>query len=141
MLNYKGIILNIKIYGDAMKKNSGLFRFLITGGISTSIDFVIYIILSCRINIISAKITSMLCASIVSYLINKCWTFQNKEKTNWRYLTKFYITFMINVIINISINQIIYIVTESKIIAFIMATGCAMMVNYLLQRIWVFNKN
>jgi putative flippase GtrA len=57
-----------------------IFRFLITGGISTTIDFCIYMLLSNYISIVMSKIISMTIASIYAYFVNKSWTFSDKSK-------------------------------------------------------------
>lgn len=116
-----------------------LFRFCIIGGITTIIDFIIYWFLSKSIDISLAKICSMLCASIFSYFINKSWTFENSDNKHIRYIWRFYIVFVINIILNTS-NKLAYEKTRNKIFAFIVATGCATIINYLLQNFWVFRK-
>lgn len=117
-----------------------LFRFCIIGGITTIIDFIIYWFLSQSIDISIAKICSMLCASIFSYFINKSWTFNNSDNRHKRYIWRFYIVFIINISLNTSINKLTYDKTGNKIFAFIVATGCATIINYLLQNFWVFRK-
>lgn len=124
-----------------MKLDISIFRFLIIGGSSTIIDFIIYYILSCCIDISISKCISMLCASIYSYFLNKYWTFVNDDKRPLLTIIKYYITFAVNMVINISVNSFIFYHTQSKIIAFIIATGIAMIINYLLQKNWVFKKN
>ena len=121
-----------------MKKNKSIFRFLLTGGSSTLIDFIIYYLLGTYIDISIAKCISMLCASIYSYFLNKRWTFENVEKTSISIILKYYITFIINMAINVGINRIVFHHAHNKLIAFIVATAIAMIVNYLLQKKWVF---
>lgn len=119
-----------------MKKN--LFRFCIIGGCTTVIDWCIYWLMSKSIDVSLAKICSMLLVSIFSYFFNKFWTFENVDKEHKRYIWRYYITFVINIMINTSINTGIYKVTGKKILALFIATGCATIVNFLLQRFWVF---
>lgn len=125
---------------EKSKSSKSIFRFCIIGGITTIIDFIIYWFLSQSIDISYAKICSMLCASIFSYFINKSWTFDNSDNRHGRYIWRFYITFIINIILNTSINKLAYYKTQNKIFAFIIATGCATIINYLLQNFWVFRK-
>lgn len=115
-----------------------IIRFAIVGTITTVIDFIIYWFISKTCDISVAKCISMLLASIVSYFLNKLWTFENNDKKNSKYLWKFYVTFGVNMGINISVNRLVYSLSNNKIWAFILATGCATVVNYILQRVWVF---
>ena len=121
-------------------EKKSLLRFIIIGGCTTLIDWTIYLIISRWINITVSKIISMLCASLFSYILNKYWTFENNDSHHSRYIWKYYVTFGINVAINTSINTLTYNISGNKIIALIVATGCATVANYLLQRFWVFSK-
>ena len=115
-----------------------VIRFVLVGGCSTLIDFIIYIFLSVKINITVAKAISMVCSSAFSYIANKNFTFSNREKTSIFYLIRFYVVFGANLITNIGMNRWIYMVSSNKVIAFGVATFCGMTVNYLGQRFIVF---
>lgn len=121
-----------------MKKS--ILRFGVIGGIATILDWAVYWFLSESIDISVAKICSMVLASIFSYFFNKFWTFENLDKNHANYLWKYYITFFVNVAINTSINTAMLIWTEQKLLSLILATGCATIVNYVLQRLWVFGE-
>lgn len=121
-----------------MKKN--LFRFCIIGGGTTLIDWCIYWFLSKSIDVTIAKIISMVFASVFSYFFNKIWTFENADRKHVKYLWKYYITFAVNIGINTSINTFIYSRTEQKLIALVIATGCATVANFILQKFWVFKE-
>ena len=68
--------------------SSKIVRFVLVGGCSTGIDFVIYVLLSMQIPITISKGISMISASVFSYFVNKQYTFANKEKTTLAYLIK-----------------------------------------------------
>jgi len=121
-----------------MKKN--IVKFIVIGGITTLIDFCIYMAVNNFLDISVAKFCSMLIASLFSYYFNKKWTFENSEKTDVFYLMKYYTTFIINMSVNISINRIAYNYSRNKMIAFVIGTGFAMIINFLLQKFWVFRK-
>lgn len=116
----------------------GIIKFLFIGGISTIIDYIIYMLLSIKINLIIAKSCSMLCACIFSFFANKNWTFNNEEKINYKMIIAYVITQIINISVNTSVNYLMYNLTTSKTIAFVIATFIAMIVNYLLQNYVVF---
>ena len=117
---------------------SSVFIFILVGGCSTGIDFVIYMLLSCKLQITISKGISMIVASIFSYFVNKQVTFNNREKTNLRYIFRYYLVFAINFGTNLGINYLIYHYLGTKIIAFVLATICGMTVNYLGQKYFVF---
>lgn len=116
-----------------------IVRFFIVGVVTTTIDWTIYWFLSQMMNITIAKIFSMLVASLFSYSLNKVWTFKNSDRRHEKYLWKYYVTFIINIAINTTVNTLIYNNTRTKLFALIVATGCATVINYIMQRFWVFN--
>ncbi len=130
-----------------MKKSA--YRFIIVGGVATFIDFLLYMVLSRYMDISIAKFLSMSASSILSYFANKCWTFSNNERSNMKYITKYYVTFFVNMSVNLLINRCVYYIcvsrfllmtSLSKCVAFVIATGVAMIVNYVLQKCWVFKQ-
>ena len=115
-----------------------IFKFLIVGSCSTSIDFIIYMLLSMKISITVSKGISMVCSSVFSYMVNKRFTFGNKEHTNIGYLIRFYLVFLVNLGTNMSVNYLLYTAMQSRLVAYIVATACGMAINYLGQRFIVF---
>ena len=114
------------------------YRFLLVGLICTSLDFCIYVILLGRTNLILSKTISMSCSMLVNYFLNKFWSFSARHKKNQYELLRFAATQMANMFANVSVNAIIFSATQIKSLAFIIATGVAFCVNYVLQRFWVF---
>ncbi len=129
-----------------MKKNisslvdASLFKFLLIGGASTALDFVIYTLLGRWLTPTPAKLISMLCSTLLAFLINRSWTFQNKEQGLLKSLGKYYLAQAANITVNVLVNALLLYLTDNRILAFVGATGIAMCVNYLLQRFFVFRK-
>ena len=121
-----------------MVLDNKLVKFIIVGGCSTGIDFIVYMFLSVKMSANIAKAISMVAASIFSYCANKKFTFRDDNKTNVGYLLRFYAVFAANLFVNILTNYIALKLTGHKIIAFIIATVCGMTVNYLGQKLFVF---
>lgn len=117
---------------------SSVFRFLISGGTATLIDLTIYYVLSNFIDITPSKLISITCASIFSFFINKKWTFSNDGKYSFWQILKYIIAVLINIGVNTAINTLLFNLTNIKFLAFVIATLVAMIVNYLLQKFFVF---
>lgn len=123
-----------------MLKSRSLIRFIVIGGGSTLIDFIIYMIISNYIDISVSKCISMIAASIFSFIFNKKWTFENTDNTDIIQISKYIFCQLINIAINTTVNSICYGISKSKLLAFVVATGCAMIVNYILQKLIVFKE-
>ena len=116
-------------------------RFLVVGGSSTLLDFIIYMLLSTKLNITISKFISMTVSSIYSFLINKNWTFNNKNKITFILTFKYIFCVFINIFVNTTSNTLIFNLTNNKIISFLFATGIAMIVNYTIQKKIVFKED
>lgn len=121
-----------------LTKYSVLIKFLISGGITTTIDLIIYMIISCYINISVAKMVSMLIAMSISFCINKYWSFKASADNVYKSVIKFIMSQSINLISNTGVNFIIFILSKNKIISFLFATGVSTIINFLLQKYYVF---
>ena len=91
-------------------------KFIISGGVSTIIDFVIYTLLTSIIAITPSKAISISCSSLLAFVLNKNWVFS----------------------VNVTSNGLIYEFTGKKIFSFFIATILASIVNFSLQSKWVF---
>lgn len=120
--------------------STSVFRFLLVGGASTTLDFVIYTVLGRWIPATPAKLISMLCSTLLAFFINKNWTFQNKEQGLLVSLGKYYLAQAANIATNVTVNAVLLRLTDRRVLAFVGATGVAMCVNYLLQRLFVFRR-
>ena len=114
-------------------------RFLISGGITTACDYVIYMAVSMVVPVPIAKALSMGVACLLSYTINKSWSFKVNETSN-RQVGRFVVSQVANITCNTSVNSLAYFTFNNKTLAFVIATGVAMMLNFTLQRFWVFRK-
>lgn len=120
------------------QKYKSQVRFLVVGGSSTLLDFIIYMLLSTKLNIIISKLFSMMISSVYSFLINKNWTFNNKNKTTFILVFKYALCVCINIFVNTTSNTLLFNITRNKIISFVIATSIAMVLNYTIQKRIVF---
>ena len=117
--------------------SSQLVRFLLTGGGTTGLDFILYMIGSQMLPTTPAKVISMMGASILSYCLNKKYTFKNEKKDRSQ-IIRFYVIFGLNFIANVSMNQIAFDITTSRVFGFVVGTVCGLTVNYIGQKFFVF---
>lgn len=115
-----------------------LAKFIVIGSICTSIDFALYLFLSKYTSIIISKFISMFIASVLSYIGNKYWTFNDNLCHKKTQIIRYYIVFIINIIINVFSNYYIYIFTLNKLFSFIASTCIATFSNFILQKKIVF---
>lgn len=130
----------MKKYKNNLVLNNSFIKFLIVGGISTAIDFIVYMLISIRIDISLSKCISMVVSCSFSFIFNKYWTFSDKEKTTFIRLAKYIFVQIINILANVEANKFVYDISGSKVMAFFFATIIAMIVNYTLQKSIVFRK-
>ena len=121
-----------------MKITPSIYKFVVSGGVATGIDFVIYIILKQFLWPSAAKTISMLCANVWSYIVNKRWVFSNERKTDSKMIVAYVVAQAINLGVNVGTNSLMLHLTNQTILSFIIATLCATIVNYTLQKIIVF---
>lgn len=118
-----------------------ILRFLFVGGTSTLLDYGIYLLVSRRVNFNLAKALSMVCSCVYSFFLNKSFTFQDKRRTSVGHVARYLISQAINIGINVAVNALVYGWTDWKLLGMLCATGSAMIVNFLLQRFFVFGTN
>ena len=113
-------------------------KFIISGGASTTIDFVIYILLSNIMPITPSKAISISCSTVLAFFVNKSWVFMTHNLNKWRALFRFSIVFFINLLVYVTTNGLFIELTGEKISSFVIATVLASIVNFTLQNKWVF---
>ena len=116
-----------------------LFRYIVVGGLSTIVDFAIYMLLSIYLSVVLSKVLSFIAASLPYYIISKNWIFKSSPASRSSNVAKFYLVLLVNFLANVSFNYIAFELSGEKIFSFVIATACAIPVNFLLQRYWVFN--
>ncbi|MDL2254178.1 GtrA family protein [Ruminococcaceae bacterium OttesenSCG-928-I18] len=116
-----------------------LVRFAMFGILTTALDFMIYMLLNWWLPYSASKLISMCIASAVSFFLNKKWTFRNTEKISPLLVLKFICGQMANIGVNVGVNALMILLTGLVLLSFVVATGTAMIVNYTIQRLFVFS--
>lgn len=134
-------------YGSKIKalfkhpKYAPLCKYLVSGCCTTLLDFCIYMGLGAAgLMIPVAKFASGSVTTIVSFFLNRTWSFKatdgNAANQGW----KFIITQLLNISANTLVNSLVLSIVDIKIVAFGFATLAGMTVGFLLQRFWVFRQ-
>lgn len=94
-----------------------------------------------------SKTISFICGSIVTYNLNKFWTWKQKDRSNVRF-AKFFSLYLISLFLNVGVNKGALIAFENiealqsipykYFIAFVAATGFSAIFNFAGQKVWVF---
>ncbi len=121
-----------------MRIPASIYKFVVSGGIATGIDFVCYMLLRQFTWPSVAKTISMLIANVWSYLVNKRWVFVAERKTDARMDGLDVIVQALNLGTNVGVNSLMLYLTGYVILSFVIATLCATIVNYSLQKLIVF---
>lgn len=95
-----------------------------------------------------SKSISFIIGSLVTYNLNKFWTWKQKDRSNKRFV-KFYTLYGASLILNVFANKLALYFLHEKIIfeslpykfffAFAFATGTSAIFNFAGQKLWVFS--
>lgn len=113
-------------------------RFLLTGGCSTALDFILYMFFIQHLPVFISKSISMTAASVFSYIANKIFTFRNKSKPDGKCMIRFYTVFAVNFFVNTMTNSVLYDITADRLLSYTAAVLAGMCVNYAGQKKYVF---
>lgn len=119
-------------------------KFILVGGISTLIDFSLYVFLTrfflfWQNHYLWANFISMFIASLFSFFLNKEWTFSSNGKKVWRQYLDFYITMLFCLLFYqaffgfISLSLGWYDIVAKALSAFLV-----MLIRFHLHKFWVF---
>jgi putative flippase GtrA len=99
-------------------------------------------------NLDLSKSLSFIIGSLVTYNLNKFWTWKQKDRSNRRFV-KFYTLYGASLIINVFANKLaLYFLLEKVmfetlphkfVFAFAFATGTSAVFNFTGQKLWVFS--
>ena len=137
-----------------------LTKFIISGLLAVTVDFIVYFAVSQYLPMNLSKGISFCSGMLVTYNLNKFWTWRKNDKDNKRLLL-FTMLYLLAMIINISANHYAYellpnfefiaflrdskgvlndmiTVKLNKVCAFILATGLSALFTFIGQKYWLF---
>ena len=121
---------------------SRFIKFGLVGVLNTIINWILFILLnSMGVYYIISIIIAYSISTLNSYLWNSKWVFKytgdNVNQTTFKFITLNIIGLVLNTII---LFLLVDIIKLPKIIALIIATGVVMILNYFINKLWVFKK-
>lgn len=118
-------------------------KFSLVGGINTLIDFGIYTGLT-RVfyfwhsHFLWANILAYCLATVNSFVLNKFWTFNNKDPQYLRQYGKLFLTSLGALVINELILYFFVQLGMQDLLAKIMGTLICLLWNFMLNKFWTF---
>ena len=121
------------------KTKKQLLRFVCVGVLAVLVDFMVYFLLVelTDLNYAIAKFISFFAGTLVSYVINKLWTFEQNKKSSkqfWMFIG----LYMVTLGFNVGVNSMVLDVFKNTLFAFLCATGTSTILNFIGQKFWVF---
>lgn len=119
-----------------------LLRFVLTGGFSAVVDFGLLRLLSevFGIQVDAAKALSFVAGTLTAYLINRRWTF-GATPSRSRFL-KVMALYALTFVVQVGVFHVVFSALDdtprTKLIAFVIAQGTATVINFIVQRVWIF---
>lgn len=125
--------------------NDGVIRFIkfgMVGVINTLVNWIIFFILNgLGMYYILANIIAYILGTVNSYLWNTLWVFKYKDKASTETTIKFIILNLIGLGLN---TGILYVLVDlcnlNKFIGLVTTTAIVMIINYIVNKLWVFSK-
>lgn len=122
-----------------------IFRFIkfgLVGVLNTLINWILFILLnSFGIYYIISNVIAYSISTLNSYLWNSKWVFKysgdNVKETSLKFIVLNVIGLTLNTII---LYLLVDIVGLNKLIALVITTGVVMILNYFINKFWVFKK-
>lgn len=115
-------------------------RYAAVGASGTLIDFCVLILLVEKFGLppLAANIPAFLLAVINNYLLNRYWTYRNKEKAFLKQLAKFFSVSLVGLLLS---SLLMYLLLEADIwyvLAKILIIGVVLMWNFSANSLWTF---
>ena len=137
-----------------------LTKFIISGLLAVLVDFIVYFLLSQFLDMNLSKALSFMSGMLVTYNLNKYWTWRQPDKNNKRLLL-FVALYTVAMAVNVGSNQLAFNILPNseficslrnssedliklitvkidKVLALIIATGVSATLTFLGQKFWLF---
>ncbi len=132
-----------------LQQHGSLFqaiRFMMVGVLNTLVDIVVYFMLTRFTgyfdhHILITRIISFLSGSVCSFILNRIWTFEKRDKIQGWELLKFYVTVGMSLLIGLfSMQFFIKAFHLYDLIALAISIIFTFIWNFTISKFWVFKK-
>ncbi len=122
------------------KSLAEIIKFLLVGTLNTGIDMAVFTVLvTFGIPIIPAQCVSYACGIANSYVLNRYWTFRQKEKQTMKQPIKFICVNLVTLaVIFLILNGMHDELNQSLMVSKLTATLVGIFINFMGSRYWVF---
>ena len=128
-------------------------RFLVAGFSAVGTDTAVYFVLINYISHSPAKALSFISGTFVAYVLNKFWTFEQKNYSHSE-IIKFITLYASTLLVNVGVNKLCLVIfafgeslwigilppSAPVVSAFLAATGTSTVLNFIGQKWWVFQR-
>lgn len=117
-----------------------LKRFLVAGCLAVGTDLLTYYVYLRVMSHSPAKALSFLTGTIVAYIVNKYWTFEQMERSSSE-VARFGVLYTATLGANVAVNKLCLLFISGQVfLAFLCATGTSTVLNFIGQKWWVFRR-
>lgn len=129
--------LRALLQGDNLKK---FVKFAITGVGNTLVDLILFRVLYTHlgVNLYLSQVCSYSAGMLNSYVVNRSWTFQTKERFFSGEMVRFLTLGGLMLALSTGLLYLFTHLGLSGMIAKLITTGLVLVVNFLLSKLWVF---
>jgi len=120
-------------------------KFIMVGVVNTVVDVLIYYVLTRHTayfphHLLSTRGLSFLGGSICSFVLNRIWTFEKKDKVRLGELLKFYVTVGMSMVIGlVSMQLFMSIFHVYDLVALTLSIVFTFIWNFSISKLWVFS--
>lgn len=116
-------------------------KFAIVGVANTLIDFGVFTVLTqlAKVDVYVAQPVGFVCGMLNSYIFNRKWTFQAQDRFFSPALVRFVVLNLMMLAVSTGLLYLMYDwLGLPELLAKAGATGCTMVLSFLVNRLWVF---
>ena len=133
------MIKNLYIFIKSNLFDVRTYKLMMVGFLSFVADYTLYIFLLNYIQIDISKALGVLLGILISFTMNRNWTFNSKTKVS-KEAKKFATLYMVNLILNVLVNKYIYYLTNDNKISYFISLFITIIIGFVGQKYWVFKK-